>query len=564
MFKLKQFIFIIFLGLISLPLFSQKVNVSYSFSAEDISFQKNFTKTDFKDSLSVGTYLEEQLPVCYEQGYLESSIDSVIFSEKQATVYVYVGRTYNKLNIRFDQKYEGMLNLINSAYLSSSDMDIRLIKRENDKIIRHLENNAYPFSKVKLDSVLVLANEVSAFLVIDRGEKTLYDSVSVVGDFKISKSFLYGYTGVKPGLNYNSKKVESIKKLINDLPFAQQSEETKIIYKDEKVNIEIPAKHLSNNRFDGILGILPNDETTGELVLTGEINIFLQNMLRSAEELKFKWQKLESSSQELDIDFKIPYIFNTRLGLSAGLNLHKQDSTYINSVMQTGVQYYFQAQNSLGLQYKNKSSAILSKDTSLISTLKPYQLSSYGLTFSYKQLDYSFNPHKGIDLQMEANIGNKTIRTDLNNSSSQVQYDGFYKLRYFVPLGKKHTILLANQSAFLISETMFTNELYRIGGLNALRGFMESSIYASSYTIATLEYRFIFERNSALFTFFDAAWYEKKFDEYYYDYPFGFGFGLFFKTKAGIFTISYAMGQQRNENLNIKNAKIHFGFINRF
>ena len=111
---------------------------------------------------------------------------------------------------------------------------------------------------------------------------------------------------------------------------------------------------------------------------------------------------------------------------------------------------------------------------------------------------------------------------------------------------------------------MFLNELYRIGGLNSIRGFMESSIYASTYSIASFEYRFVFERNSALFTFFDAAWYEKKFEDYYYDYPMGFGFGLFFKTKAGIFTISYAMGQQKNENLNIKNAKIHFGFINKF
>ena len=560
--KFKQVIIVFLLTSISLSLFAQKIEVSYLLSKEDVKIQKIFSKTDFKDSLSLSIYLEERLPVCYEQGYLESSIDSIVWAE-ETKVYIYVGQIYNKIDVRFDQKYEGMLRQINSAYLSQAQVNTEFINRENNKIISFLENNAYPFSKVQLDSVQITDNGVSAFLVIDRGERILYDSVRVVGDFKISNSFLYGYTGVKPGLNYNSKKVENVKKLINDLPFAQQSEETKIIYKDKKVNIEIPAKHLSNNRFDGILGILPNDKTTGELVLTGEINIFLQNMLRSAEELKFKWQKLESSSQELDIDFKVPYIFNTRLGLSAGLNLHKQDSTYINSILQTGVQYYFHAQNSLGFQFKNKTSAILSKDTLVTSELKNYQLNAYGLTFNYKQLDYAFNPHKGIDLQIEANIGNKNIKNHSDNTTS-VQYDGFYKLRYFVPVGKKHTILLANQSAFLLSKAMYINELYRIGGLNTLRGFMESSIYASSYTIATVEYRFIFERNSALFVFFDGAWYEKKFDEYHYDYPFGFGMGLFFKTKAGIFTISYTMGQQRNENLNIKNAKIHFGFINRF
>jgi len=230
--KFKQVIIVFLLTSISLSLFAQKIEVSYLLSKEDVKIQKIFSKTDFKDSLSLSIYLEERLPVCYEQGYLESSIDSIVWAE-ETKVYIYVGQIYNKIDVRFDQKYEGMLRQINSAYLSQAQINTEFINRENNKIISFLENNAYPFSKVQLDSVQITDNGVSAFLVIDRGERILYDSVRVVGDFKISNSFLYGYTGVKPGSNYNSKKVENVKKLINDLPFAQQSEDTKIIYKDE-------------------------------------------------------------------------------------------------------------------------------------------------------------------------------------------------------------------------------------------------------------------------------------------------------------------------------------------
>ncbi len=561
---LKKILFTVFFFLFALTLLSQNQVVTYTFSKKEPELEKIFSKTNFKDSTLLIQYLDKKIKSSYLEGFLEISIDSMVSKSNHNIVYIYVGQRYNHLKIRYDTRYEAILRQINSAYLSEEFLDLSQIKNENKKLVTYLENNGYPFSKVELDSITFIDNTLFAKLSVERGEEILLDTIKVHGNLKISKSFLYGYIGLRPKDPFNLVKVQGIKKRINNLNFAQQTRETQIIYKDKKVDILVPAIGLSNNRFDGILGILPNDETTGKLVLTGEINIFLENMFKSAEELNFKWQKLESSSQKLDIDFKIPYIFNTNLGISAGLNIHKQDSTYLNALLKTGVQYYFQGKNHIGLQYKNKTSAVLSKDSIIIKQYSPFQISTLGLNFSYKSLDYNFNPHRGIDIFIEANLGSKNFLTDANLPVSKIQYDGKYKIKWFIPLAKKHTLLIANRTAFLLADNLFQNELYKIGGLSTLRGFMESSIYASSYSIATIEYRFIFERNSALFTFFDAAWYEKKIENYYYDYPFGFGLGLFFKTKAGIFTISYAMGEQRNENLNIKNAKIHFGFINRF
>ncbi len=560
----KKLLFSIFILLFVSSLWSQNQVLTYSFSRKEPVIEKLFSKTNFKDSSLIIQYLAKNIKSCYLEGFLEISVDSIVSKSNVSKVYIYVGQQYEKLVVKYNNRYEAILREINSAYLSEQLLALNQIKFENKKIVSFLENNGYPFSKVELDSISFLDKTIYAKLSIERGEQILIDTIKVSGNLNISKSFLYGYTGLRPKTQFSLSKVEGIKKRINNLNFAKQSLETQIIYKDTEVKIIVPANSISNNRFDGILGILPNDKTTGKLVLTGELNIFLENILKSAEELNFKWQKMESSSQKLDIDFKIPYIFNTNLGLSAGINLHKQDSTYLNSILKTGVQYYFQGKNHIGLQFKNKTSSVLSKDSLIIKQFSPFQMSSLGLDFSYKHLDYYFNPHKGINIFIEANLGNKSFLDYQSLSVSNVQYDGKYHLKWFIPIAKKHTLLVANQSAILLSENLFKNELYRIGGLSSLRGFMESSIYASSYSIATIEYRFIFERNSALFAFFDAAWYEKKLETYYYDYPFGFGLGLFFKTKAGIFTISYAMGQQRNENLNIKNAKIHFGFINRF
>jgi hypothetical protein len=48
------------------------------------------------------------------------------------------------------------------------------------------------------------------------------------------------------------------------------------------------------------------------------------------------------------------------------------------------------------------------------------------------------------------------------------------------------------------------------------------------------------------------------------DTPFGFGAGISFETKAGIFSINYALGKQFNNPIELRSGKIHFGIVNYF
>jgi hemolysin activation/secretion protein len=106
----------------------------------------------------------------------------------------------------------------------------------------------------------------------------------------------------------------------------------------------------------------------------------------------------------------------------------------------------------------------------------------------------------------------------------------------------------------------------RIGGLRTLRGFDEESISASSYSIFSLEYRFLLDQNSFFSVFSDYGLYENNTtgSEYIYDTPLGIGAGISFETKAGIFTFNYAVGSQFGNPIDVRAAKIHFGFINFF
>ena len=44
----------------------------------------------------------------------------------------------------------------------------------------------------------------------------------------------------------------------------------------------------------------------------------------------------------------------------------------------------------------------------------------------------------------------------------------------------------------------------------------------------------------------------------------GTGIGMAFETKAGIFNISYAVGKRDDTNLNLRDAKIHLGYVSFF
>ena len=104
--------------------------------------------------------------------------------------------------------------------------------------------------------------------------------------------------------------------------------------------------------------------------------------------------------------------------------------------------------------------------------------------------------------------------------------------------------------------------MFRIGGLRTLRGFDEESIYASTYVIPTIEYRYLFAENSNLLLFTEGAWYENVSNgAYLSDTPFSFGAGVNFETKAGILTMTYALGSQLNNPIDLRNGKIHFGLI---
>jgi hemolysin activation/secretion protein len=115
------------------------------------------------------------------------------------------------------------------------------------------------------------------------------------------------------------------------------------------------------------------------------------------------------------------------------------------------------------------------------------------------------------------------------------------------------------------SPSLYRNELFQLGGYKLLRGFDEESIYASSYLVSTLEYRYLLGMNSYFFVFTDLGFTANNSSMGNTTNNFlGAGVGIAFETTAGFFNMSLAAGKRDDTKFNLRQTKIHLGYVNYF
>ena len=303
----------------------------------------------------------------------------------------------------------------------------------------------------------------------------------------------------------------------------------------------------------------------------------MNNIFKAGELVELNFRRLQSQTQDILIKTNYPYLFKTPVGVDYTLKIYRKDTSFIDVNNNIGLQYLFGGLNNIKVFYKQRTSNLLSTAGLETATTLPdfadISTSSYGIGINLEKLDYRFNPRKGFYINVNGSAGNRKIKKNprlqevvyskIDLFSYQYQSEG--TINFYVPIAKKSCIKLGVQGATVLSKQIFRNELMRIGGLKTLRGFDEESIYASSYVIPTLEYRFLFEQNSSIVLFTEAAWYENNsVKNYITDTPYSAGAGINFETKAGIFSLNYALGSQFGNPFDLRTGKIHFGIVNQF
>ena len=574
--KLSLILFFISLGITNS--FSQKIELSVLFNDSTIKPSKIITQNKYFDVSLLNSELNKIIIELNSKAYLTASIDSIIVDTSFYKAYIHIGKSYkwsylNPVNV--DEEVLSKIGFRDKVF-NNKPFNKNQLNSFIFRIINHYENNGFPFASLQFDSIKMEGNTFRGNLLLNKNHRYKIDSVLIYGNATISKQYLQNYFRIKSGDSYNEALVKNITIRIKELPFVEEKQPFKVIFNETEAKIVLDLKKKPASRFNGILGVQPNNET-GKLRLTGDVKLNLLNSFKKGEEVYFNWRSIQEQTQDLTSGITYPFLLNTPFGLDYHFKLYKKDTTFIDIFNKIGVRYILKGNNYFSVFYQNKNSSLLStKGFGSLTILPDYaDVSSqlYGIGIHYAKLDYNLNPRKGFSIIAEGAVGKKDIKKNSvlketlydNVKLNSSLYNGNAIIDFYVPLAKRSVLKLSSKNGFTINESLFDNELIRIGGLFTLRGFDEESIYTTFFSIGTLEYRFILEQNSFLYLFFDGAYYEKNnIKGYVSDRPFGFGTGMSFDTKAGIFSIGYALGQQFDNPILFRSAKIHFGFINFF
>lgn len=574
---LKKFIIILFLFAFT-NAFSQKIELNILFNDTAIKSSKVITYSKYINLSALKSEISQVINQLNSKAYLTASLDSILVDSSKYTAYLHLGDQFKWSYLKPVNIDEEVLSKIGfrDKVFNNKPFNQRQLANFLNETINHYENNGFPFASLSFDSVQIEGNTFKGNLILNKHHRYKVDSVLIYGTATISQRYIQNYIRIKHGDSYNEALIKNISTRIKELPFVEEKQPFKVVFNETESKIILDLKKKQASRFNGILGIQPNNET-GKLRLTGDVKLNLLNSFKKGEEIVFNWRSIQENTQDLNTGFSYPFVLNTPFGLDYNFKLYKRDTTFIDVFNKIGVRYILKGNNYFSVFYQNKSSSLLStKNFASLTVLPDYaDISSqlYGIGVYFAKLDYNLNPRKGFSIAAEGAVGTKNIKK--NNAIKESLYDGIklnsslYNttsiLDYYISLKKRSVIKLSSKNGLTLNESLFDNELIRIGGLFTLRGFDEESIFATFYSIATVEYRYILEQNSFLYLFFDGAYYEKdNVKGYVSDRPIGFGAGMNFDTKAGIFSISYALGKQFDNPILFRSAKIHFGFINYF
>jgi outer membrane protein assembly factor BamA len=474
-------------------------------------------------------------------------------------------------------------------------MDFREVQSWQERILNHLENNGHPFAKVYLDSLEIANEEVHARLKVIKGPPYRIDSIRLFGDVKISNLYLQRYLDIMNGSTFSKEKLMRISSRMRELPYVEEEYPSKLIWLGTGSILEMYLKPKRSSQVNVLIGFLPNNDqlSSKKILITGEANINLKNAFGAGETLGFNWQQLQVKSPRLNFIYQHPYVFNSPIGFDFAFDMFRKDSTFLNVNLQLGASYIVNARQSGKIFIQRFSTIVNGVNTSFIIQNRrlpeeaDVSLFNLGIDYEFNSTNYRRNPTKGNEFRIITSAGSKRIRK--NNQVIELKdpgdpnydferlYDTLklksyqFKARViaakYLPLGQQNrsTVKLGVNGGFLQSGNIFRNELFQIGGYRLLRGFDEESQYLSQFAIGTIEYRLLVGQNSFFYVLADGGWGRNNSQNINLDYTyFGTGLGLAFETKLGIFNFAWAVGKRNDTELNLRQSKIHFGFVNYF
>lgn len=493
-----------------------------------------------KDSASTSKEIKRVANYLKNLGYFTNTIDSISKRDNITITYFSLGKKIESAKIYAEDSFQ----IYFEKYEVKNDtlyIPIKKLQSFLRGISKKLDTEGKSFSKVRLDNIKVDKKIIFADLKIEESNKRIITKVIVKGYKEFPKSFLKNYFGLKKNQLFNQKKITQISSLSKNLNFSTEIKPPEVLFTKDSTLLYLYLKKQQNNSFDGIVNFSSNEDEG--LLFNGNINLTLNNILNKGERFSLFWNSIANERQEFKLSTIIPYLFNSKFTPEISFNLYKQDSTFLNTKFGAKIRYNLNPKNLLALTYSSETSTELEE----ISENKINSFTNYFVGILFRHQKKSQNLLLGDKFAFKINPSFGSRKADSKNEQFQVEST----LSYLLEINNRNYFSVKNQSGYLKSDKLLINELFRIGGVNSLRGFNEQEFFTDRYNYTNIEYRYKLSNTSLFYTITDIGFLNTV------DYQLtSFGLGYRFFNEKFLINIGFALGNNNENQFKLNNSKI--------
>ena len=538
-----------------------ELDIRTSFQDDQVTFDMEKVTSDIISIDSIDAELSTHIDKLQLKGYLEVRIDSLIKSDSLCIAFLNPGKRLSSVKVYYDHIPEQVLkekdlkpfvSEINATYFIIPFVEIPDFM---NSLVNLFENKGDSFVQLSLENIKLENQKASATLILEQNYIRSIDKVIVKGYENFPKNYIDHELNLKIGSTFNREKIDLASRAINNIRFAEERKPPEVLFTNDSTIIYLYINKKKSNQFDGIIGFASKEESDG-IEFNGYLDLAINNIFNAGETIALYWKNNGENRQRFYLEAEVPYLFNLPLTPKVNFELYRQDSTFNNVRANISLLYNISGKGQIAAEFSTENSNDLLNDNT--SSVASFSNMFYGLSYHYSLLSPDTMFPVKFNINFAALFGS---RKESSESTDQMKF--FIKTHYLYSINQKNFVFLANTSGLLNSDNYFENELFRIGGINNLRGVNEESIFASGFTIFNLEYRFKPNSSSYIYTITDFSYSENKLTNETTN-VFSLGLGYAFRTKAGILNLSYAIGKFDNSPFTFDNSKVHIKILSNF
>jgi outer membrane protein insertion porin family len=449
-------------------------------------------------------------------------------------------------------------------------LSVPLLERDLDDLLRQYEKLAHPYARCSVESLRAKPGDnvdtMDIGIVVDEGPRVAINELRVEGNKETRTGVILRETHIAAGDPYDPARVEAIRRRLLKLNIFSSVDEPRLYMHDQQNGLLIRVQEGSTNTFDGVLGYIPS--TAGQAgYLTGLASISMRNLFGTGRKLQLRWQKEDRRSEEIQAQYLEPWVFGLPFNLGGGFLQRQQDSTYVQRSLDLRFEA-MAADNFIAGFTLNSQRVIPSVDSLYQSPIPASSTLAFGADLAYDTRSDPVNPLSGALYRIAYSIGRKRATpsaiTGLGGGTTTIQRLQL-DLEGYLQVVRRQVVAIGLHGHDVRGGNIGESDMFRFGGATTLRGYRENQFLGTGVAWTNAEYRFVLDRRSFFFLFFDTGYYSRPADEIQAiasaaAFKYGYGFGVRVDTPLGNIGVSFALGQGDT----FSTAKIHVNVINEF